>query len=218
MQVLYERLVRTASGETILEVAWNLPVVNGAIDSDNQGDPRGGPPDLYVVFHFHVEHIWNTNNQQFPGIYAIVAFHGQARVTAGRNAGRVDGNDPVRNLRARVLECNTGDESNAHTYFWYPGQLTTDDVVGDMATLLSRFGSYMRSNGIITTETFTDPSRGQLTLVDDEDPTCPAARSYFDWGDYTLSRPFMPERGNAPGPGPGGPSTGPGDPDNDGTS
>lgn len=220
MQVLYERLILTNRGETILEVVWNLPIFNGVVDPDNQGDPRGGDPDIYAVFHFHVDHIWTTNGQQFPGIYAVVAFHGQYRINSGRNQGRVDGNDGVRNLRARVLECNTGAESNQHTYFWYPGLQPVDDVAGDMATLLSRFGSYMRRMGIITPNTFTDPSRGHLTLFPDEDPTCPAARSYFDWGDYTLSSPFMPERDNppGPGPGPGGPSTGPADPDNDGTS
>lgn len=212
LQVEYERVFRTTRGESILEVVWNLP------DSETQGDPRGGPPDQYVVFHFHVEHLWTVNGQQFPGIYAMVAFHGQTRINSGRNAGRVDGNDPVRNLRARVLECNTGDESNDETYFWYPGYLEQNGVSGSMAILLARFGAYMRSMGIITAQTFTDPTRGQLAVIDHEDPTCPTQqRSYFDWGEYTLSRPFMPERGNAPGPGPGGRSDSPAEQDNDGT-
>ena len=72
--------------------------------------------------------------------------------------------------------------------------------------------------GIITAQTFTDPTRGQLALSEQEDPNCPTQRrSYFDWGGYTLSRPFMPERGNAPGPGTGERSDSPAEQHNDGT-
>lgn len=87
-----------------------------------------------------------------------------------------------------------------------------------MAVLIERFGSYMRSMGIITAQTFTDPTRGQLAVTDQGDPNCPGQqRLYFDWGSYTLSRPFMPERGNAPGLGPGERSDSPAEQDNDGT-
>ena len=87
-----------------------------------------------------------------------------------------------------------------------------------MAILLARFGAYMRHMGIITGQTFTDPTRGQLAVTNQGDPICSRQqRSYFNWGDYTLSRPFMPERGNAPGPGPGERSDSPAEQDNDGT-
>ncbi|KAI4125190.1 MAG: hypothetical protein LQ347_005457 [Umbilicaria vellea] len=213
--ILYERLFLTRSGENILEVAWTLPLYGGTIDPENQGDPRRGDPDRYVVFHFHTEHLWTTpSGQVYPGIYAVVAFHGQDRITQNgdRNYGRVDGNDPVRNLRAQVLECNTGDESNEETFFWYPGYQGANDVVGDLATLMARFGSFLRSQQIITPSTFTAANQGQLTLVPYEGTACPSERQSFNWGRYTMGQPFLPGGGSG-NPGPGGSSDGPADTD-----
>ena len=209
--ILYERIFITNTGENILEVAWTLPLHGGTIDPDNQGDPRGGNSDRYVVFHFHTEHLWTApSGQVYPGIYAIVAFHGQNLITdpADRNYGRVDGNDGVHNLRAQVLECNTGDESNEATFFWYPGEQGANDVVGDMATLMQRFGSYLRNQQIVTPSTFTGANQGQLALVPYEGTVCPAERHSFNWGRYTLSRPFLPGGGSG-NTGPGGSSDGP---------
>ncbi|PKX97977.1 uncharacterized protein P174DRAFT_499727 [Aspergillus novofumigatus IBT 16806] len=47
--------------------------------------------DNYVVFHFHFEHLLNDNGVWRPGIYAIVAFHGQQYMDQAR--ARVNGNN-----------------------------------------------------------------------------------------------------------------------------
>ncbi|KDR82337.1 hypothetical protein GALMADRAFT_237588 [Galerina marginata CBS 339.88] len=205
MRIEYEQVILATQGtETILEVVWNLPVGNGpgGIDpnyqDENPGDAQTNP-DRYVVFHFHTDHITVREGVQRPGIHAVVAFHGQDFGGGGRP--RIDGNDSGgRNRRARVLNCG----NNGGDLFWYPGEFTPQDAAnfGEWAQLMTRFGNYMVAQGILTVDTYTGSTRGQLQLnaVDE----CGYQR--FNWGTWSQSRQFQP---GSPGQGPstGGPST-----------
>jgi chitinase len=221
----YEQIILTRDQDTILEsefinyfrlsvlvriimtVVWRLPGGNGlgGIDpayQDHNPATAQEEPDEYVVFHFHTEHIARVQGADRPGIFAISAFHGQYYNTG--NYQRVDGNDNQgRNQRAHVLRCNTGDESNEHTLFLYPGYSTADNLA-DRARLLTQFLDYLAGQGLLTTATFTGPGQGRLTLsVPDA-----CGRQYFGWGERRRTSQFgangaVPPRGSAP-PGTGG--------------
>ncbi|KAK2760327.1 hypothetical protein FQN54_002395 [Arachnomyces sp. PD_36] len=129
-----------------------------------------------------------------PGIYAIVAFHGQ-EYGPGRRPP-VDGNDHTgENRRARIMRCNTGDDSTESTICWYPGNLPNDAVAEFplWARTLTRFGNYLFDEDLATEQTFAGNTRGQLQAV--RDPSDPCPRLYFEWGGYTWSRQFTPDGG-----------------------
>ena len=128
-----------------------------------------------------------------PGIYAIVAFHGQG-YGSGRTP-RVDGNDQNgRNRRARIMTCNTGGESNANTLFWYPGAFRNDVPTNEWATRMRDFGDFLQDQAIIEADIFTNPTQGQLGLSPPDD----CGRQYFQWGTYTRSRQFGPDSTGPP--------------------
>lgn len=239
MTLEYEQVVRTNAGESILEselmiispclllcelslttVVWRLPPGNGpgGVDPTYQ-DPNPPDsqtnPDLYVVFHFHTEHIATVAGAQRPGIYAIVAFHGQGYGTG--SVPRVDGNNQDgRSRRARVMNCNTGGESTPHTIFFYPGELTNGEAASlpPWAQIMTEFGNYLVAQGLLTAATFTGQRQGQLQLISAD----PCTRQYFNWGTYDRSRQFGPN-GAPPPRGTGGnppPTGGDNEQDNDG--
>ncbi|KAH9478589.1 Chitotriosidase-1 [Psilocybe cubensis] len=200
MTIEYEQMIlATGSGseETILEVVWNLPSGSGAgginsnFQDENPSDAHTNP-DRYVVFHFHTDHIRQATatHGAAPGIHAVVAFHGQFR--RGNNGrGRVDNQDPNRNRRARVLNCG-----NQNDLFWYPGDDNdNDNHLNEWAALMTRFGNYMINNGIMTLDTYTGSTRGQLVLNPPDD----CGRQTFNWGGYRQSRMFQPGNPNQPG-------------------
>ena len=202
-------------------VVWRLPSGSGpggidpAYQDPNPSDSQTNP-DLFVVFHFHTEHIATVAGAQRPGIYAIVAFHGQGHGT-GRFP-RVDGNDPSgRNRRAQIMNCNTGSQSTPHTLFFYPGQFTNQQVANDgpWAQIMTEFGNYLVGQGLLTAATFTGERQGQLQLTTPPD-SC--GRQYFQWNGYIRSRQFGPNGAPPPG-GAGGdppPTGGDNEQDNDG--
>ena len=220
MNLEYEQIIRTRSEETILEgqmitilsyshtlefqyitVVWNLPPGNGwgGINPDfqdhNPPDATSNP-DRYLVFHFHTDHIDTSDN--LPGIYAVVAFHGQGYGTGP--TPRVDGNDREgRQRRARVLQCRSDD-------YWYPGYHYGDvNSFPQWGRIVAEFGDYLAAEGIITAATFTGPTQGELRLVSNEH-NCPY--STFDWGSRIRSIQFGPNGSPPPGHPPSG-SSGP---------
>ncbi|KAL5363196.1 putative class V chitinase [Aspergillus floccosus] len=176
----YEQLIYTNGGEQILEIVWQLPSNSPGYQEIEQ--------DNYVVFHFHFEHLINDNGVWRPGIYAIVAFHGQQY--QDRPRGRVDGNNnDGDNRRAHILNCNTGNQATAETYYWYPGaEEEVDSLEGET---VQRFGNFLFQQDLITVDTFTSAQRGQLGTVPGDDPDCPG-RWYFEWNGYSYSRQFLP--------------------------
>lgn len=133
-------------------------------------------PDRFVVFHFHTEHIvYRGAPGYLPGIYGMVAFHGQD-FTAGTNPWRrIDGNqDVTRNRRSHIINCNTGDVANAQTAYWYPGDLTNEEVANEVlwTRLITEFGNYLVRQGLLTAATFTDPGRGGLTVAQPDPTNC----------------------------------------------
>lgn len=150
-------------------------------------------PDRYLVFHFHTDHIDTSDN--VPGVYAVVAFHGQGYGTG--HPPRVDGNDREgRQRRARVLQCRSDD-------YWYPGYAYGDvRSFPPWAQIMVEFGDYLAAEGIVTAATFTGQTQGQLRLVPN------GACSTFNWGRYNRSRQFRPNGSASPGHPPGG-SSGP---------
>lgn len=159
---------------------WQLP----------NGDAyRESNRDNYAVFHFHFDHLMERDGVLRAGIYAIVAFHGQAYTTSNRYP-RVDGNDNQGdNRRAHVLNCNTGDQATENTHYFYPGAGRESDYDNEHHRIIWRFANYLHQEDLATDETFTGGRRGQLTRYRDDD--CPT-RWYFDWGRYRQSRPFTP--------------------------
>ena len=179
---------------------WNLPPGNGpgGIDpnyQDHNPADATSNPDRYVLFHFHTEHIAPRRGLNLPGIYAVVAFHGQDYAPQTSSAPpRVDGNnDDGRNRRARVMNCNTGIRSVPETLFWYPGEFTNAEAatLEPWAQVMTAFANYLFSEDILTTATFTDVARGQLGLTAPDAENC--NRRYFDWGRYRQSRQFGPD-------------------------
>lgn len=180
-----------------MAVVWHLPggTGPGQIDpsfQDHNPADAATNPDRYVVFHFHTEHIATVAGVQRPGIYAVVAFHGQRY--GGGNWPRIDGNDDGgRNRRAAILNC----DPQSPTVYWYPGQFTNDEIASwpSRASVLTRFMNYMFAQGILTADTFTAPTQGQLELSDPDHCT----RRYFEWGTYRRSRQFGPNGAAARG-------------------
>lgn len=219
LTLVYEQLVYTNRGEQLLEsksaphpiyplhqvslsiVAWRIP------SGDEGAGYRERSDDEFVLFHFHFEHLLNIHGTDYAGVYAMVAFHGQSH-TPNR---RVDGNDiEGRNLRARILECNTEDEATEETEYWYPGYGSVN-ARNDWGNWIVDFGIWLHEQDLVTARTFTHFNRGQLETYQDETSFCPERR-YFDWGGYTRSRQFTPGGGSE-----GDPSQGEDDQnDNDG--
>lgn len=59
--------------------------------------------------------------------------------------------------------------------------------------MLTRFGSYLFDEDLVTEQTFTGSTRGQLRTVTDPNDLCPLL--YFEWNGYTQSRQFAPGGG-----------------------
>ncbi len=139
-------------------------------------------PDRYLVFHFHTDHIDASDN--LPGVYAVVAFHGQRYLD-----GRIDGwKDDPRHRRARVLLCRRTRQRR----YWYPGY-TYGDVSSfpQWGQIMVEFGEYLAAEGILTAATFLGPTQGQLELLV-LDPNDADNCHGFDWNGYTQSRQFGP--------------------------
>lgn len=190
---------------------WRLPRGNGhgginPIYQDHDPQDSDTNPDRFVVFHFHTEHLAMVRNALRPGIYAVVAFHGQD-YGMGR-VPRVDGNDAQgRNLRAQIMRCNTGADSTPDTLFFYPGQFDNGEVGNfpPWAQIMVEFTNYLLQQGLLTAATFTGNRQGQLQLTAPDN----CGRRSFNWNGYNRSRQFGPN-GAPPSGGTGGvpPTTG----------
>jgi len=178
-------------------VVWNLPGGANAADYQDHNPPDADTnPDRYVVFHFHTEHLAMIDGVQRPGIYAIVAFHGQDY--GGGRVPRIDGNNEGgRNNRAAVMNCNTGSDVTPETYYWYPGS----NEQRRSSTHLAAFGNYMVDNGLLDANTFIGGTSGQLQLQPADSSRCNIQK--FDWGRWRQSQQFGPN-GSAPPRGGGG--------------
>lgn len=71
------------------------------------------------------------------------------------------------------MRCNTGDAANEHTIYWYPGDLPNSAAEGLplWTRMMTRFGNYLFDQDLVTEQTFTGATRGQLTTTrESEDP------------------------------------------------
>jgi len=204
-----------------MTVVWRLPrgQTPNTFDPRYQDhDPQDSTinPDRFIVFHFHFDHLFNIGGQLRPGIYAIVAFHGQFYPPGPWT--RVDGNGQHdRNIRTPILRCDRRNPNMDGTFFFYPGQYTDQEAERDLTPrgrLLAQFGNYLIRQGLMTAETFTGPRQGRLTLLPPD--RCGLRR--FDWGWTTRSWQFGANGADPPGrPGsPHPPPSGDGQGDDDG--
>jgi len=167
----------TNNQQGIIELAWLMGTNNDYTDvnanyqefggTDLTVQPPNGPPDMFFVMHFHVDHVlYDDSGTPYVGIYAYNAFHGQ--YVNGRN--RVDGNSNNRNQRTPIVECPGYGGPQGNNRYVYPGWA---DPNTDTESITYTFLNYLAQQQLLHRHVLAPI----IVTAQSEQDNC----EFFDW-------------------------------------